>query len=93
LGRIKELNLAPQIFDATVISDVLDYLSDPLNELLQINRLLKKGGFLMVRVLNRIHYALLGKGLLVALMKISTVHLVGTRYSKKITLFISTNVP
>ena len=59
LGRIKELNLAPRIFDAAVIFDVLDYLSDPLNELLQIKRLLKKGGFLMVRVLNRIHYALL----------------------------------
>jgi SAM-dependent methyltransferase len=59
LGRIKELNLAPQIFDAAVLFDVLDYLSDPLNELLQIRRLLKKGGFLMVRVLNRIHYALL----------------------------------
>jgi len=59
LGRIKELNFAPQMFDAAVMSDVLDYFSDPLNELLQIKRLLKKGGFLMVRVLNRIHYALL----------------------------------
>lgn len=59
LGRIKDLNLAPQIFDAAVIFDVLDYLSDPLNELLQIGRLLKKGGFLMGRVLSRIHYALL----------------------------------
>jgi len=59
LGRIKELSLAPQIFDAAVLFDVLDYLSDPLGELLQIKRLLKKGGFLMVRVLNRIHYALI----------------------------------
>lgn len=57
LGRLEELGLAPETFDAVVCSDVLDYLSDPLGELLQMERVLRRGGFLLVRVLNRIHYA------------------------------------
>ena len=39
-------------FDAITMWDVLDQLTDPWSELIEINRILKKGGLLVVRVRN-----------------------------------------
>lgn len=57
MGPLEELDLTPDSFDVVTLFDTLDYLVDPLSELIQIKKLLRKGGVLIVRVLNRIQYA------------------------------------
>lgn len=50
IGPLAEAGYADGEFDAVVLWDVLEHLSDPLAELREINRVLKKGGYLFVSV-------------------------------------------
>lgn len=52
IGPLAEAKFAGGEFDVVVLWDVLEHLSDPLAELREINRVLKKGGYLCVSVPN-----------------------------------------
>lgn len=49
-GTLREAKLADDEFDVVVLWDVLEHLTEPLTELREIHRVLKKGGYLFVSV-------------------------------------------
>lgn len=51
-GTLKETHFPDDYFDIVTLWDVLDMLSDPLGELLEINRILKPDGLVLFRVRN-----------------------------------------
>lgn len=51
-GTLKEAHFSDNYFDVITLWDVLDELSTPFNELLEINRILKRNGLLVFRVRN-----------------------------------------
>jgi len=78
---LKMANFRSDFFDAITLLDVLDHLMDPLGELEEIGRILKKNGLLIIRVRNGPFHVLLdrifGKNLF-RMIHVSTVfHLYG----------------
>ncbi len=51
-GTLKEANFGDNYFDVITLWDVLEQLNSPSAELLEINRILKRGGLLVLRVRN-----------------------------------------
>ena len=51
-GLLKETRFPDNYFDVITLWDVLDLLSDPFSELVEINRILKKDGLILFRVRN-----------------------------------------
>jgi len=49
---LKMVNFPPNYFDVISMWDVLDHLMDPLGELIEIRRILRKKGLLIIRVRN-----------------------------------------
>ncbi|MHB8858977.1 MAG: class I SAM-dependent methyltransferase [Thermoleophilia bacterium] len=49
-GTLREAKFADDEFDVVVLWDVLEHLTEPLDELREIHRVLKKGGYLFVSV-------------------------------------------
>jgi ubiquinone/menaquinone biosynthesis C-methylase UbiE len=58
---LKMANFPPNSFDVITMWDVLDHLMDPLGELKEIRRILKKKGLLIVRVRNMAFHILMNK--------------------------------
>lgn len=56
-GQLTELALPKESFDIVTCFDVLDYVANPLTQALEMKRLLRPSGVLMIRVLNRLSYA------------------------------------
>jgi 2-polyprenyl-3-methyl-5-hydroxy-6-metoxy-1,4-benzoquinol methylase len=88
---LKRANFPSEYFDAITLLDVLDHLMDPLGEMEEIGRILKKNGMLIVRVRNgAVHVPLnrLFKKNAFGMMPVSTVfHLYGfDRHTIKILL-------
>lgn len=50
MGSLRDAGFADEEFDVVVLWDVLEHLTEPLAELREINRILKKGGYLFVSV-------------------------------------------
>jgi 2-polyprenyl-3-methyl-5-hydroxy-6-metoxy-1,4-benzoquinol methylase len=88
---LKRANFPSEYFDAITLLDVLDHLMDPLGEMEEIGRILKKNGMLIVRVRNGAVHVLLNrlfKKNVFGMMPVSTVfHLYGfDRHTLKIIL-------
>lgn len=47
-GDLMSLNLKEDSFDVVTMLDVLEHMTDPLGELIEVKRILKKGGLLVV---------------------------------------------
>jgi SAM-dependent methyltransferase len=58
---LKMANFPPNYFDVISMWDVLDHLMDPLGELMEIRRILKKKGLLIIRVRNMTFHMLINK--------------------------------
>jgi 2-polyprenyl-3-methyl-5-hydroxy-6-metoxy-1,4-benzoquinol methylase len=58
---LKMANFPPNSFDVITMWDVLDHLMDPLGELIEIRRILKKKGLLIIRVRNMAFHILMNK--------------------------------
>lgn len=58
---LKMANFPPNSFDVISMWDVLDHLMDPLGELIEIGRILKKKGLLIIRVRNTAFHVLMNK--------------------------------
>jgi ubiquinone/menaquinone biosynthesis C-methylase UbiE len=58
---LKMVNFPPNYFDVISMWDVLDHLMDPLGELIEIRRILKKKGLLIIRVRNMSFHILINK--------------------------------
>lgn len=58
---LKMANFPPNSFDVITMWDVLDHLTDPLGELIEIRRILKKRGLLIIRVRNMAFHILMNK--------------------------------
>lgn len=58
---LKMANFPSNSFDAITMWDVLDHLMDPLGELIEIRRILKKKGLLIIRVRNMAFHILMNK--------------------------------
>ena len=58
---LKMVNFPPTYFDVISMWDVLDHLMDPLGELIEIRRILKKKGLLIIRVRNMSFHILINK--------------------------------
>ena len=58
---LKMANFPPNSFDVISMWDVLDHLMDPLGELIEIRRILKKKGLLIIRVRNMSFHILIAK--------------------------------
>ncbi len=58
---LKMANFPPNSFDVISMWDVLDHLTDPLGELKEIGRILKKKGLLIIRVRNMAYHILMIK--------------------------------
>jgi len=58
---LKMANFPPNSFDVISMWDVLDHLMDPLGELIEIGRILKKKGLLIIRVRNMAFHILVNK--------------------------------
>ena len=58
---LKMANFPPSFFDVISMWDVLDHLMDPLGELMEIERILKKRGLLIIRVRNMSFHILINK--------------------------------
>jgi SAM-dependent methyltransferase len=51
-GKLREADFQPGFFDAVTLWDVLEHLTDPHQELLEINRVLRPGGLLVLETQN-----------------------------------------
>jgi len=51
-GELKDANLAPETFDIITLWHVLEHVTDPKKFLIEVNKLLKKDGLLVVEVPN-----------------------------------------
>jgi len=60
-GHLKEAKFPSDFFDVITLWDVLDHLLDPLEELKEIRRILKKEGALVIRVRNMAYHLLINK--------------------------------
>jgi len=58
---LKMVNFPPNYFDVISMWDVLDHLMDPLGELIEIRRILRKKGLLIIRVRNMSFHILIAK--------------------------------
>ncbi|TET64333.1 MAG: class I SAM-dependent methyltransferase [Candidatus Stahlbacteria bacterium] len=58
---LKMADFPPNYFDVISMWDVLDHLMDPLGELMEIRRILKKKGLLIIRVRNIAFHILVNK--------------------------------
>lgn len=67
-GDMMSMTLSNEAFDIVTMLDVLEHMTDPLNELLEVKRILKKGGLLAINAPN-------GESLLSKILK-SKWHLV-----------------
>ncbi len=78
---LKMANFPPNSFDVISMWDVLDHLTDPLGELIEIRRILKKKGLLIIRVRNMSFHILMNilfkKNLLGIIKKPTIFHLYG----------------
>jgi ubiquinone/menaquinone biosynthesis C-methylase UbiE len=78
---LKMANFPPNSFDVISMWDVLDHLMDPLGELIEIERILKKKGLLIIRVRNMAFHVLMNKlfkkNLLGIIKKPTIFHLYG----------------
>ncbi len=78
---LKMANFPPNSFDVISMWDVLDHLRDPLGELIEIERILKKKGILIIRVRNMAFHILMNKlfkkNLLGIIKKPTIFHLYG----------------
>jgi len=88
---LKSAKFPSDFFDAITLLDVLDHLTDPLGELKEVGRILKKNGLLAVRVRNGAFHVLLNRLFeknVFGIIPVSTVfHLYGfDRHTLKILL-------
>lgn len=78
---LKMVNFPSNYFDVISMWDVLDHLMDPLGELIEIRRILKKKGLLIIRVRNMSFHMfinrLVKKNLLRIINKPTIIHLFG----------------
>jgi len=78
---LKMANFPPNSFDVISMWDVLDHLMDPLGELIEIGRILKNKGLLIIRVRNMAFHLqmnkLFKKNLLGIIKRPATFHLYG----------------
>ncbi len=78
---LKTANFPPNSFDVISMWDVLDHLTDPLRELIEIRRILKKKGLLIIRVRNMAFHVLMNKlfkkNLLGIIKRPTIIHLYG----------------
>ncbi len=78
---LKMANFPPNSFDVISMWDVLDHLTDPLGELIEIRRILKKKGLLIIRVRNIAFHVLMNKlfkkNLLGIIKRPTIIHLYG----------------
>lgn len=51
-GTLRDAKFPDRYFDVVTMWDVLDYVPDPLGELIEVHRVLKRNGILFVRVRN-----------------------------------------
>jgi len=51
-GKLREADYRPGFFDAVTLWDVLEHMTDPHQELLEVNRVLRPGGLLVVETQN-----------------------------------------
>ncbi|MDH7513980.1 MAG: class I SAM-dependent methyltransferase [Clostridiales bacterium] len=63
-GKLEEIRLAPESFDAVTMLDILEHLPDPMGTLKEVHRVLKKGGILIVNTpdYQSLSRVFLGKG-------------------------------
>lgn len=61
---LPEIDFAPCSFDATVMVRVIHHLKDPTSSIKEINRILKKNGFFILEIANKIHFLARVKALL-----------------------------
>jgi SAM-dependent methyltransferase len=54
-GDLRDINLPDEYFDAVVMLNVIEHLTDPLGYLIEIKRILKKGGLLYIGTPNVYH--------------------------------------
>ena len=78
---LKMASFPPNSFDVITMWDVLDHLTDPLGELKEIGKILKKKGLLIMRVRNMAYHILMNrlfkKNLLGIIQNPTTFHLFG----------------
>ncbi len=78
---LKAADFPPNFFDVISMWDVLDHLQDPLGELIEIGRILKQKGLLIIRVRNMAFHVLMNKlfknSLLGIIKKPTIFHLYG----------------
>jgi 2-polyprenyl-3-methyl-5-hydroxy-6-metoxy-1,4-benzoquinol methylase len=62
-GRLKEQNLLNNYFDVVVMWDTIEHLINPMAELIEVNRILKKNGVLIIETqnVNSLHAKIKGK--------------------------------
>lgn len=72
VGEVKNLNFKPESFDAITLISVLDHTYDPRGLILELSRILKKGGVIFIEVMNNesllyklgnLYYRLQGKNI------------------------------
>ncbi len=51
-GGLRDAHLEAEYFDVATMWNVLDHMRDPRSDLIEINRILKKGGYFFIRVSN-----------------------------------------
>jgi len=51
-GTVKEASFSDEFFDVVTMWDVLEHLADPASDLVEINRILKRGGLVFVTTPN-----------------------------------------
>lgn len=93
---LKMANFPPNFFDVISMWDVLDHLMNPLEELIEIGRILKKKGLLIIRVRNMAFHVLMNKlfkkNLLGIIKKPTIFHLYGFNHKNMKVLLEKANL-